>query len=519
MPSTDAAPTPKARPRRAKGPSKARRARAEARRWHICAGLLLLTVFALREALLLLPLIPVHFDEAQYWAYGEELALGHYSKPPLVGWVIRASTELFGDTLFGLRAAAPLMHLLIGALIHLTAARLFDARTGFWAAVLYTAAPGVTVSSLLITTDPVMMAGWALALYAVVRALDRPAKAPEPWHWWLLAGVGAGLGLLAKYTAVALPLGLLGHALLTRSEPVTKSRRDGALLAAGAALLVLSPNLAWNAANGFVTVTHLAENADTGAGVAPDPTDLLEFILAQLGVIGPVAFPAILVAAWAAGRAGDWRTRILFWTTAPLLLAMSVQALIAGANANWAAPAYVGGSILAAHWLLARGWRTALAAQAAVGVLALVLILGLGGLYARNAADLPRLYDPFKKMRIGGPFCELALTAMEAEGADALLSNDRRRLSECVFQGALPLSEIAVYEPDPAPNNHFEFRARLAPGDDRLLLLAVESPEAAERIAERFESAIPLGTGAFRTHADRETGYALWLVEGFRGYR
>jgi hypothetical protein len=206
------------------------------------------------------------------------------------------------------------------------------------------------------------------------------------------------------------------------------------------------------------------------------------------------------------------------WTAAPLLLAMSVQALIAGANANWAAPAYVGGCVLAARWLPVRWARPALWAQAGFGAAALAVILALGAAYATNAERLPRFADPFKKMRIGGPFCELALNAMEAEGADALLSNDRRRLSECVFQGALPLSEIAVYEPDPVANNHFEFRARLAPGDGRLLLLAVESPEHGRRIAERFESAIPLGEGAFRTHSDRETGYSLWLVEGFRGY-
>ena len=36
--------------------------------------------------------VPVHFDEAQYWAYGHELAWGHFSKPPLVGWVILAAT-------------------------------------------------------------------------------------------------------------------------------------------------------------------------------------------------------------------------------------------------------------------------------------------------------------------------------------------------------------------------------------------------------------------------------------------
>ena len=81
------------------------------------------------------------------------------------------------------------------------------------------------------------------------------------------------------------------------------------------------------------------------------------------------------------------------------------------------------------------------------------------------ARDLPRFADPFKKMRNGGPFCEAALSAMEGEGAQVLLSNDRRRLSECLFEGGMDFKDVAVWDPDGVPSNHFEFRSRLAPGD------------------------------------------------------
>ena len=42
-------------------------------------------------ALWLTPL-DLFMDEAQYWLWGDELALGYFSKPPLIGWVIRAFT-------------------------------------------------------------------------------------------------------------------------------------------------------------------------------------------------------------------------------------------------------------------------------------------------------------------------------------------------------------------------------------------------------------------------------------------
>ncbi len=506
--------------------SKAEAAAAAGTIWTRRAAWVLVGLALLRLLVNQLGLIPVHFDEAQYWVYGEEMALGYYSKPPLVAWLIRASTDALGVTLFALRLFAPVAHLVIGWLIFLAGRRLYDARTGFWAAALYSAAPGVTVSSMLMTTDPPMMAGWALALWALVRAIEpeaakgrrKPAAALFRPGWWAVAGLGVGLGMMAKYTAVAFPLSALGYAILSREG--ARDRR-GALILAGVALLVLSPNLVWNAQHGFATVTHLGENAEIQGRLA-HPGKLAEFLGAQLGVIGPVAFLAILAAlpatAFDAALRGDWRMRLLAWLTAPLLIAMCVQAFLSEANPNWAAPAYVAGSILAARWLLTRDWIRALQAQLVIGAAAFVALLGLAAAYSWDAQDLPRAYDPFKKMRLGGPFCERALAALEGEEADALLSNDRRRLSECMFEGGLTLSDIAIYDPDGTPSNHYELEARLQKGDRRRMVLAVQNPILGEEIAARFDSAELMDEGSFATHADNASGYAIWVVEGFRGY-
>lgn len=150
---------------------------AETALWRRRAALLLLALCAARLFLNAWTLIPVHFDEAQYWAYGQERTFGHYSKPPLVGWTILATTEWLGSGLFGLRAFSPVAHLLIGAMIFLLAERMGGARLGFWSALVYSAAPGVSLSSHLMTTDPVMMVGWSVGLYALMRAMEvKPTK-------------------------------------------------------------------------------------------------------------------------------------------------------------------------------------------------------------------------------------------------------------------------------------------------------------------------------------------------------
>ena len=171
---------------------------------------------------------------------------------------------------------------------------------------------------------------------------------------------------------------------------------------------------------------------------------------------------------------------------------------------------------MAAHWLLTTGRRVWLLwGQLVLSVFAVAAVWGIAVVYA-SGPDWPRAPDPFKKMRLSEPFCERALAAMSEEGAEILLSNDRRRLSECMFLGGLSWDEIGVWNPKLAPQNHHELVATIYPGDERVMLLAVLGGGA--QIAARFEEAREIDTGSFPTHSDRDIPYSLWVVQGFKRY-
>ena len=85
----------------------------------------------------------------------------------------------------------------------------------------------------------------------------------------------------------------------------------------------------------------------------------------------------------------------------------------------------------------------------------------------------PSLYNPERNPERALKRRNVVLGVMAEEGADAILSNNRRRLSECMFQGQLLWQDIAVWNPDPWPENHHELVATLEPGDERVLVLAV----------------------------------------------
>lgn len=486
-----------------------RKASRDTTLWGLWAVVAILAVVALRLGINAMGWVPVHFDEGQYWAYGHELAWGHFSKPPLVGWVIYAATAIGGDTTFWLRVGVVLAHALTGVLIYAVGARLFDGRIGFWAAVGFTVAPGVTVSSMIMTTDPVMMAGWALALYAWVRAAEGGSHG-----WWAVMGAAVGAAMLAKYTALVFGAAAFGYGLLSARE----RNWTGTAIALAAGALVFAPNIWWQMENSFHTVSHVAEDA-APPGARYNPGKLAEFVGAQLGVIGPVWFLAMLAALWKRGDwMDDWRMRLLAWQTFPLLIAIMAVAFYTRAQPNWAAPAYVAGSVLAARWLLMNKWTRGLQVQAAVGALGAVVLYGAAWAWHTMPLDLPRGPDPYKKMRLGEPFCAPVLAAMDEHAAEILLSNDRRRLSECMFLGGFGFEGVAVWNPDGYPKNHHELVSSLQVGDERVIVLATMSEASARAMAARFETAREVETGTFPTHKGREYEYAIWVVQGFRGY-
>jgi len=69
-------------------------------------------------------------DEAQYWFWSRHLALGYYSKPPLVAWLIALTTGLFGNGEFAVRLSAPLLHAAASAFVYAIGSRLYDRRIG-----------------------------------------------------------------------------------------------------------------------------------------------------------------------------------------------------------------------------------------------------------------------------------------------------------------------------------------------------------------------------------------------------
>jgi hypothetical protein len=467
-------------------------------------------VTALRFLWLALGHADLYPDEAQYWWWSTHPALGYYSKPPMVAWLIALTTAIFGDSELAVRLAAPLLQFATALVLFAVARRLYDARVAAWSAVVYATLPGVSASAVIMSTDAPLLLCWALALLFFLRARA------EGGRWWIALGIAGGLGLLSKYAMAYWLISALLFLVAYRDERRHLRPFLGATLLA---LLVYSPNFAWNVTHGFASYHHTEDNA-AFHGVLFHPGHFLEFFGSQFGVFGPITFAAFIVLV-AMGRQvfAERRAAFLAFFALPTLAMMFVVSLLSRAEPNWAAPAYVSATVLVVAALLERGWRSLVIAAVAFDVTAAVVLFQGTDAARAMGITIPAKFDPLHRLR---GYCRLGQTVstimLQHPGA-VLIGEDRETMAALLYYVVPhPAKFLKWNGDDNLVHDQFDIVAKPQSflGDDAVVVSAATN---IDRIVTRFASAgpvqhivIPVGGGDLRT-------YVVRYLHGFKGYR
>ena len=363
--------------------------------------------------------VPVDVEEAYYLSWARHLDFGYYSKPPLLTAVLALVTGWLGDAPPVLKGVALAFYTAAALWVYALGERLYDARTGAWAAIAFQSLPIVGLLSLFASTDAPLMCFWAAVLYGFVRAAESDRAG-----WWLFTGVMAGLGLLSKYTIGALAVGLALALLLDeRWRPRLRSPRLWAGL--GVALLLWSPNLWWLTQHQWITLDHtrhITLEIDRAGALG----NLGEFLLGQWGAFGLLLAPALL---WWLARPAVWRDRadrLLLLASLPLLLLVSWQAWRHEANLNWASPAYIGLTLVVVRHLLRHARRLLLAAVA-LNLILVSVFYHYHALADLAGVELTRRTDPWFK-RLGWAEAGARLAELRRRYPQAALLSDSRKL-------------------------------------------------------------------------------------------
>lgn len=408
-------------------------------------------------------------DESQYWLWGQTLEFGYFSKPPMIGWTIRAFTEIGqSNAQFWVRLPGPLLHAATAIILMRFAKSYWDKPIGTAVGLAYVTLPFTTVGSLVISTDSILLVFFALAFLAFHRLTQKPSL-----KYAVILGVAIGLGMMTKYAMVYFVLGAALTMIFFRAHRPTLANLGVTLIIA---LIIITPNLIWNSQNGFSTLNHTVENANW-SGLTFKAGSVGLFLAGQFAIFGPILFIAFLVICFAIPLSGKklglgWM--LLF--SLPILLLLVFQASQSRAYANWAVTAYIAATPLAVNFLYrhAKKWLTAsLLINAAFAIL-----LPLGAVFP-YAIQLPDGRVLFERILGRADLSNLIWQTAQAHDREVVIATNRDTLADLFY--TLDGQELTIYAPpqEGPPPHHYVQRHAVPSDETRPSLFVTWTPSKA----------------------------------------
>ena len=245
-------------------------------------------------------------DELYFIAASKHLAWGYVDQPPLVAlsaWLAApAEYQLIALRALPIFAAALTVYLAVRLAAELGGGRFAQLLAG--AATLLT--PAYLLLGNTLTTSSFEPLLWTLAIYLLIRIVR--ARDASAGGWWLALGITTALALYGKYSMLLAIAALVLGLLVTPERRVLRSRYP--LYAAGLTLLLIGPNLMWQAAHGWpifeVLRGDVAHRHAFQSGLALEYRNWIRnaiaFVLEQLLYTNPLA--ALI---WIAGAIAPFR--------------------------------------------------------------------------------------------------------------------------------------------------------------------------------------------------------------------
>lgn len=486
--------------------------------WLRLGRLLLAVLLVGRWVYLRSGIIELSEDEAYQWLWSKHLALSYYSKPLGIAVAQWIGTHLRGDTELGVRFLSPLMAFGIGWMLLKPLARWTSARTAVLFLVAVSATPLLSVGSILITIDPLLVLFWTAAVLCGWRAIQEDSTSA-----WALSGLASGGVFLSKYSSPFL-WASFGIFLLVWPPARAQLRRPGPWLALVLNLICTLPVLIWNQSNGWITVRHLSERGGLDTAWHPTANFLIDFLGAVPALMNPVFFIGVAWAVIAFLRSplrrdhSNPRAALLWYLLCfggPVFLWFLGYTLRARVQPNWIAPSILPLFLFATVWWHHQppaGLRTArrlLGIGVAIGLPIVVLLHDTGLVEKISGQALPDRIDPLRRVRGHRALAKLVneqrLAFEKRDGKPVFLIADHYGRAG-LMSFYLPEARARVQTGSPlvtvrssaVPENQFwfwpEHRYAGRTGENALYVLEVATEQPIpERLRGEFESVTSLG--------------------------
>ena len=234
--------------------------------------------------------------EAYYWTWSRHLDLSYYDHPPMVSWMIAATTALGGDSPFFVRLGPVLLFAGTTFFVWKLACEVSGSRrAGLVALLMFQLTPAFAIGGQGANPDVPLGFFWSLSMWVLWRATtaDRRALA---WP----AGLLLGLAFLSKY--FALLFAVAAFLWLLRREHRHWFRRPELYAAMLLALGLAAPVILWNVQHDWPSVRYHLVNRHSAAAVSFQQIGL--FLGGQGLYYSPLLWGGYLFALWVACKRG-----------------------------------------------------------------------------------------------------------------------------------------------------------------------------------------------------------------------
>ncbi|BDU50919.1 ArnT family glycosyltransferase [Haliovirga abyssi] len=288
--------------------------------------------------------LPLHPDEAYYWVWSKHLQLSYFDHPPMVAYLISIFT-FFSNNEFFVRLGTVISMGVTGIIIFKLSKKIFSGKVAEKALIIFLLLPLTQAGFIVMTPDSPLILFWGVTLYsAYIYIFEEKSK------YAYLTGLFGGLLLVSKYTGVLLLVSIFLFLIFSKYKKLFLKKEI--YIAILIAILVFSGVIYWNYINDWVSFKFQFSHGVSEKKVLK-LNSFFEFLGGQIGIFNPIFFIGLIyyLTKDYMKNIKDNKFKYLFITFVFTLLFFLYNSLFKKAEANWAAPAYIAGTILIAYFI------------------------------------------------------------------------------------------------------------------------------------------------------------------------
>ena len=205
--------------------------------------------------LVVLILLPLTGDEAYFITWGQDVSLGYYDHPPVIGWLIYL-LSFISEHYYFYRLFAYLTSIFAALLLYRLICPIKGSEVALMASLVFLLSP-LSLLSIILVNDVTLLLFGLLGFYCFSRTLEK-----DSYPGAILSGVFFGLCFLSKYLSAPMFIGILLYLIVHRSRVNWKLVLVGGVVAS----LFVAENLVFNLQNCWNNIVFNLFSRTDGSG-------------------------------------------------------------------------------------------------------------------------------------------------------------------------------------------------------------------------------------------------------------